>query len=832
MTKMVERELAEQLDTYIDRATGLDQGRDETPEASVVDALHASAALFRPAPEFVEGLSVRLRQHQPPQRRSIPRRAAWSRVAWAGAAIALVTTLLALALPALVGERGLVRLPRLVHAAGSIQSGLLAGADLQLAVDLPKGPARVPVYDAANVPLPATAEEAVAWAEAFGLDVPRAYRDPREPQAIVVLGSNGQRLTFRTFGPQDIVYYGDERAAAVEGPALEFEEAAGLAVAFLRAHGLLPDAYQVREPEGVAASPQSRLRFVEVVPALDGRPLVGTSAGATVSINPAGQVSHVEVTSLTFDRSDSYPIRSAEEAYEELAGGRLGGGFFRLDLRDQAPPGAEVRTYRAEPPAYAPGDSLTVTGSVQVLVSEDGGDVLARLDMRDGTQYELEGSQVAGLDGVGFENVQIEGTVVARLGPGHWQVEVSDWDVVPQYSPWCTSGTLVREEGAAWLVTPGGQRYRLSQAPDELTGGEGIQVCADEKPADGEMVEWWWISSPSPSEQEAATGSGSVSVLVQAEELEWPEIESPFEMGQSVEISGTVNAIIYVNGSERRVVANLDVAGAGPERLSYPLNGPPDVLETLAQLAYLNVHVRGHIVPSDQGGTPGGQAIQVASYEKVWSEERVQGFLGHLEIETLEGRNVTVFTDEETGQRYVLASTLAHGGTGIVPRDVVAGGRRIFVGGVVEPGKSHAGLPVLRLTRLTQDSRTDAASRADAIPLDVPQIIDQSLGPAGGGGALQGALVVDRVELSYYHDTPVSRRTVRPDGVMPTPEPVENILQPVWVFYGHSADGTVTFAAYLQAVAEEYIHNGAAPGMDGSPSAPLAPTVPTPTPYS
>lgn len=818
MTKMVERELAEQLDTYLDRATGLNQGRDETLEAPVVDALHASAARVRPAPDFVEGLSVRLRLHQPSQRSSIPHRAVWSRVAWAGAAVALVT-LLALALPALVGERGLVPLPRLVHAAGSIQSGLLAGADLRLAVDLPKGPARVPVYDAANVPLPATADEAVAWAEVFGLDDPRAYRDPREPQAIVVLGSNGQRLTFRTFGPQGSIHYGDERAAAVEGPALGFEEAADLAVAFLRAHGLLPDAYQVREPESMTASPQSRLRFVEVVPALDGHPLVGTSTGATVTINPAGQVSYAAFTPLTFDRSDSYPIRSAEEAYEELAGGRLGGGFFRLDLRDQAPSGAGARTYRPEPPAYAPGDGLTVTGWVQVLVAEDGGDVLARLDMPDGTEYELEGPHIVGLAGVGFEYVKVQGTVVAGLGPRRWQVEVSDWDVVPQDSPWCISGTLAREERVVWLVTPGGQRYRLSQAPDELSYGESIQVCGQEQPADGETIAWWWINSPSPSEQESTIGSGSVSVLVQAEELEWPEIESPFEMGQSVEISGTVNAIIYVNGSERQVIATLDVAGAGPERLSYPLDGPPVVLEALAQLAYLNVQVRGHIVPSDQGGTPGGQAIEVASYEKVWPEERVKGFLGHLEMETLEGRNVTVFTDEETGQPYVLASTIEHGGTGRVPRDIVAGGRRVFAGGVVEPGKSHAGLPVLRLTRLTQDSRTDAASRAADIPLDVPQVIDQSLGPGGARGSLQGAFVVDRAELSYYYDTLVSRRTVGPDGVIPTPEPVRNILQPVWVFYGHSADGTVTFAVYVQAVADEYIQNGSAPGMDGSPSA-------------
>jgi len=46
-------------------------------------------------------------------------------------------------------------------------------------------------------------------------------------------------------------------------------------------------------------------------------------------------------------------------------------------------------------------------------------------------KYGLEGRHIAGLNGVGFENVQVQGAIVARLGPGYWQVEVSDWVVVP-----------------------------------------------------------------------------------------------------------------------------------------------------------------------------------------------------------------------------------------------------------------------------------------------------------------------------------------------------------------------------------------------------------------
>jgi hypothetical protein len=35
--------------------------------------------------------------------------------------------------------------------------------------------------------------------------------------------------------------------------------------------------------------------------------------------------------------------------------------------------------------------------------------------------------------------------------------------------------------------------------------------------------------------------------------------------------------------------------------------------------------------------------------------------------------------------------------------------------------------------------------------------------------------------------------------------PEFSLVQPVWVFHGHSEDGRATFRAYVQAVADDYL---------------------------
>jgi len=836
--KLNEKRLAGRLDVYIDLTPDAEGGEGKPPGAPVVDALRLSAARVEPAPEFVERLSTTLRQRQGTRSPSPHLRVSLSpRLLWAGAAVA-VALLLAFVLPPLFGgDRGSPPLPRLVYASGPgsqpALEGMLRGADLTLATDLPEAPAEAPVYRATIAPLPATPDEALAWAQDFGLLDPQVYRDPREPEAFFVLSDDGRRLIFRPFGPMGSIHYSNDDAAAVDGPPLPFDQAAEVALAFLHQHDLLPAAYRVEEPGGFAPRPENPIRFVHIVPELDGHPLMGYRTGAQVAVNSAGEVTYASFTPISFERGETYPVKSAQEAYDELTGGRVAGSPFRLDTDVRYSAEMDVRHYSPPPPAWSIGQPVTLTGWVHVLVAEpvlsaaevEGSDIRAQLTAWGGASYDLTGPRVAELTDVGFEDVQIQGTVVAQVEPEHWQVEVVNWETVPQRQPQCLVGAFMLDGGDAWLVTGDGEHYRLPNPPAELSDGQRIEVCADERPADGGDVDWWSIVSPPMSEGAGYVGSSSssVSVVVEApveEPLPPTQAETIFEIGQSVEVTGVVRATIFVSGESRRVEAWLDVDEPDDEEQPpYPLSGSPEVLEAIAQLARLHVRVRGQAVASTQEWPPGGLGIEIEDFEKVWPNERVQGFLGHLDLETLEGHEVVVFTDHETGQRYVLASSLETGGGGwATPGDPILNYDQIFVTGVVQLEETYAGLPVLRRDGMHKDSQTDAATSADEIPLDIPQVVDESRFPPGRG-ELQGAFVVDRVELAYYYDPQPAYVGYSPDGPPATPQPPEaTIVQPVWVFYGHNADDTTRFVAYVQAVAEEHVvKNAVATVMPASP---------------
>ncbi|HET92332.1 MAG TPA: LysM domain-containing protein [Chloroflexi bacterium] len=783
-------------------------------------------------------------------------------------------------------------LPRLVHAAGPsfgpAPPGLLTGAELTLIADLPDAPPKAPVYVAYSR-VPATPEEALAWAQEFGLTDGRLYRDPREPEAIFVRTGDDRHLTFRHFGPMAEIHYGDDKAAAREGAPLSFEQAAEAAVRFLREHNLLPDEYRVQDPAIRYLAPDHPLRLVEIVPLLDGQPVVGDHVSMHVSVNPAGEVTYAAINPLTFEKSHTYPIKSAQEACATLSDGDAGRPF-RLNIDRSAPDAPDIRRYQPEPPARSIGDMMTIAGWVQVLAAEDGSDVWARLSGRDGVAYDLTGPRLAELIDVGYNDVLVTGTLVAQTGAQRWQLALSEWGTAPPQKFECLVGTFVWEGDEAWLKAdeaaplPEAERYRLPGAPDELEGGERVEVCAAAWPAVGAAVDWRSLTTPPISEQTPVVGSSSTIVVVEAIEesptapppptptplprthvvqtgetlrviadqygitvddllaanngldasqisvgqalvipepsqpvtetqpapaatstpVPHPQMEIPFEIGQQVEITGVVYAIIYVEGDTRRIEVNLDVRETNQELPPYPLLGPQELLEEIAEHHRLHVRVWGEIVAAGEAWRPVGQAIQVERFEKLWAEERIEGFLGHVELETLAGRQVAVFTDHETEQRYVIDQSLEAESYWTSVRDPLLDFEQVFITGIVRPGATYAGLPVLGLTSSKYGADTRAATSADAFSVDVgPIVVNEAERQMG---RLEGAFVVDRVELAYYYEPQPGYVIRSQDGPPPTPEPPrETIVQPVWILHGRNADGSVRFTAYVQAAVEELV---------------------------
>ena len=315
-----EQELADQLDAYIDRPAEIEGSQPEPAASPIVDALRLSAAAVESDPAFVERLSARLRRESTRSPSWLERRLpclVWinrikqiftgiltmkmkiggltMKTKTLATAVALVLVL-AVALPMMFGDdQSRPLLPRLVHAAGpsgeSVLSGLLSGAELTLEAELPDVPSEVPVY-VAQSHIPATREEALAWARDFGFTDAQIYRDPREPETLFIRTGDDRHLTFRRHGPMAEIHYGDAAAAAREGTPLPFEQAAEVAEAFLQEHNMLPDEYRVQEVENFAPSAESPFQMVEIVLLQDGRPVVGYHATMHVSVNPAGEVTY------------------------------------------------------------------------------------------------------------------------------------------------------------------------------------------------------------------------------------------------------------------------------------------------------------------------------------------------------------------------------------------------------------------------------------------------------------------------------------------------------------------------------------------------------------
>jgi len=321
------------------------------------------------------------------------------------------------------------------------------------------------------------------------------------------------------------------------------------------------------------------------------------------------------------------------------------------------------------------------------------------------------------------------------------------------------------------------------------TGAELTTVQVEEVQMQKEVIE----AVPGPAELPQEVMSEQVKIVPPAG---YESPVSPYQIGDEVELEGQVGTTVYVNGDERRVEAWFRV-GLGPADydLSYRLSGPPDLLEELAQYDRLHMRLRARVISDEDWYL--GQGLEVIRFEKIWPEEKVQGFLGIIGVEALDGREVAIFTDRESGQRYVLFGSLSeHFNLEDYKRytEEYKRYKQLFLTGVVRPDQTFAGLPVIEEAGIRTGSDVDAATSADQLPLEAPQVIDESRMMR-----LKGRAIIDRVELAYY--APPGALGKRPGTEM---QPEFSLVQPVWVFHGHSEDGRATFRAYVQAVADDY----------------------------
>ncbi len=265
----------------------------------------------------------------------------------------------------------------------------------------------------------------------------------------------------------------------------------------------------------------------------------------------------------------------------------------------------------------------------------------------------------------------------------------------------------------------------------------------------------------------------------------------PLEPGQQVVgLEGQLSATIYesADGESRTLQVTLAEMGLSAEPgWEVRLGGPG--LASIERYNRLRVRVWGrYVVEGDQ------PLIEVEHYEKAYPDQRVQAWLGTIEIATVEGREVALFQARE-GERYVLASSLRHP-DGLDWYRQAIGGHQVLQEGVVRP-ETCGGYPVIeelssrwggdvdRMTGLEDHQRATGAPVQVVRPEEPP---------------LPGKAFVEQVELVYYA---VLVADIAYAGGPPL-DPSLRVVQPVWRFAGHTEDGA-TFEVLVQAVRDEYL---------------------------
>lgn len=373
----------------------------------------------------------------------------------------------------------------------------------------PEAPATLPRYEVSIVPSPQTPEAMLAWATAFGQPDPKIFRDPRSPEMLLSVGSDGSRLTFH-----NEYYWINYLSSGWRNDPLgeKFGLAEGTAVAesFLAEHGQLPAVYHVVDQFlPFFSADRNTVRAIQFAYDLSGFPIVQSPnypVGPSVLIDTEGEVSTAGFAAADFRQVDTIPVRPAEDVVTDFVNGRLIPLAQHLQPAFDTP--VEYTTYYAPPPEHTISEQVTIleTDDTHFLVAEDDSEVRATLVTRNGAQYELVTPDLAHIaDIVENDDLLVTGTIAAQISPDTWRLDVDSWEILRQQviSSGCAIGPVTIEESGAWIVAESvmgdvvkNGRYQLNNLPAEIQNGEHVEVCAEPVPAEGESLPWSVLYAP------------------------------------------------------------------------------------------------------------------------------------------------------------------------------------------------------------------------------------------------------------------------------------------------------------------------------------------------
>src|SRR5690606_33613688 len=253
------------------------------------------------------------------------------------------------------------------------------------------------------------------------------------------------------------------------------------------------------------------------------------------------------------------------------------------------------------------------------------------------------------------------------------------------------------------------------------------------------------------------------------------------ELGETVTLTGTIAGAAVWSGEQRQLHLGLHVEEGDPLQPTtqyYPLTGSAETLEALSENYRLHVQITGTVVEMDSQAS-NQQGSLVTEFSRPWPGEQIETFLGYIEWVELGGQEVALFTDEESGQEYILPNAW-----GFLPNPE----QKVWMEGVVHPTHQIEGRPLFQpFGRRSGTDIDNATSASDFVPeTTLPETHNNARQNAPG---LQGTLIIDRVVLGYSTSLHASA-----EG-----SPTETLLTPVWIFSGRTAGGSQTFQIQVDA---------------------------------
>ncbi len=547
------------------------------------------------------------------------------------------------------------------------------------------------------------------------------------------------------------------------------EEQISIAESYLKDHGLLDFPYRIQTNESVPG-------LVCFIQLLDGKPIMYGPTDfpqISVQINPEGEIKSLDYNVLFFEESGTYPIISAEDAWQKSLSSDMPKG---VESGSRLYPSETNQIWLREYPQI---QRVELFGYLEILQpAEANTSVLMFFN-----NYVLKGN-TQGLEQGGNlgQFMQIWGQFQSDKN-GNPNFLVEGWQ--PSTFPDQTlEGVIQRQGDQGYLVTTD-KELLIPGLPSDVPDGMKVYVRCIVLETEASL-EWSTISTATGGGGGGGGGSGLADLNLERAPTPIPlPTETPNPLPQIGErfdgIQGNPYVTIFKNadGSTKLTAyMNLKQSTEWPGGLSLNLTG--DGLAGIEAYHQLPIKIWGSVTEIDQS-VP---VITVERYEPVYPGIKAQAWLGTLELATLGEKPVLLFTDQ-SGTQYILNTSLES------ETKIPQSGMPYVIEGVIYPNQTFEGYPVLT------DFLMFGAQGLNGLEDYKPQ----SLTPMTMDGAMarneSRTITIEQIEVVYY-----TSDLRYGQSVDPTAPPV--YAQPMWRFYGHYDDGD-EFEILVQALTDEYL---------------------------